>query len=239
MPRMPVRAILFDKDGTLFDFNATWARVIERILDDLAPDPATRYRMARLAGYDPLEGRFLPGAPIVAGATSEVAAVWADLLPGRQPGEIELYANTVAGGVGSDGLVPACHDLASLLDALRGKGLRLGVATHDAESAAHAHLDAAGVRDRFDFVAGYDSGHGLKPGPGMLWAFAAAVGVSPESVVMLGDSRHDLEMVSNAGAALAVGVLTGPATEADLAPFADHVIPSIADLPALLDRLGG
>jgi hypothetical protein len=35
--------------------------------------------------------------------------------------------------------------------------------------------------------------------------------------------------------ALTVGVLTGPATEADLAPLADAVIGSIDDLPALLD----
>jgi hypothetical protein len=31
-------------------------------------------------------------------------------------------------------------------------------------------------------------------------------------------------------------VLTGPAREADLAPLADVVAPSIAHLPALLDR---
>ena len=92
------------------------------------------------------------------------------------------------------------------------------------------------MEDAFDFIAGYNSGHGLKPGPGMLLAFAEATGIPPASVVMVGDSRHDLEVARNAGAALAVGVLTGPATRADLAPWADHILPSIEHLPALLKR---
>jgi phosphoglycolate phosphatase len=54
---------------------------------------------------------------------------------------------------------------------------------------------------------------------------------------MVGDSVHDLMMVRTAGAALAVGVLTGPATAEDLADHADHVLPSITELPALLARL--
>jgi hypothetical protein len=38
---------------------------------------------------------------------------------------------------------------------------------------------------------------------------------------------------------MAVGVLTGPATRQDLAPWADHILPSIEHLPALLERLTG
>lgn len=236
MPRAAIRGLLFDKDGTLFDFNATWAAVIERLLETLAPDPALRERMARIAGYDPLTREFLPGAPIVAGSTAEIAEIWAGMAPGRSAAEIERLANEIAGGVSGGELVPACRDLPGFLDRLREAGFKLGVATHDAEGAARAHLAAAGALDRFDFVAGYDSGHGLKPGPGMLWAFAAATGLSPENVAVLGDSRHDLEMVPAAGAALAIGVLTGPAKEEDLAPYADHVIASIAALPELLAR---
>lgn len=236
MPRAPIRGILFDKDGTLFDFNATWAAVIERILASLTNDRSLSMAMARDAGYDPLTRRFQPGAPIVAGSTAEIAAVWATHLPGRAAAEIEATANAIAESAGSAELVPACRDLPGFLTGLAGAGYRLGVATHDSEAGARAHLAAAGALEKFDFIAGYDSGHGLKPGPGMLWAFAAATGLSPENVVVLGDSRHDLEMVPNAGAALAIGVLTGPATEADLAPWADHILPSIAALPELLLR---
>ncbi|MFK7945911.1 MAG: HAD family hydrolase [Paracoccaceae bacterium] len=77
----------------------------------------------------------------------------------------------------------------------------------------------------------------MKPGPGMLLAFAKATGLVPSEIVMIGDSIHDLGVAPAAGAAMAVGVLTGPAGHHDLAPYADHVLPSIADLPGLLDSL--
>ncbi len=131
---------------------------------------------------------------------------------------------------------PTAADLPGLLAGLRADGYALGVATHDSEQGARVQLSGAGAEAAFDFIAGYDSGHGLKPGPGMLLAFAEATGIPPASVVMVGDSRHDLEVAHSAGAAMAVGVLTGPATREDLAPYADHILPSIEHLPALLAR---
>ncbi|HKK37230.1 MAG TPA: HAD hydrolase-like protein, partial [Paracoccaceae bacterium] len=64
----------------------------------------------------------------------------------------------------------------------------------------------------------------------------AAAGCDPAETVMVGDSVHDLGAGRAAGVGLVVGVLTGPAREADLAPLADVVAPSIAALPDLLDR---
>ena len=122
------------------------------------------------------------------------------------------------------------------LDALRARGLRLGVATNDAEIPARAHLDAAGVTDRFDFIAGSDSGHGGKPAPGQLLAFCATVGLPPSDVIMVGDSLHDLHAGRAAGMR-SIAVLTGMATEADLAPHATTVLPDIGALPGWLDTL--
>ena len=90
------------------------------------------------------------------------------------------------------------------------------------------------VDDLIDFYAGYDSGHGLKPGPGMPDAFAAATGLAVRDTVMVGDSIHDLGAGRAAGCAAAIGVLTGPATEAELSGEADVVLPSVADLPEYL-----
>jgi len=50
---------------------------------------------------------------------------------------------------------------------------------------------------------------------------------------MVGDGIHDLAMKSH-GAGLAIGTLTGSAGRAELAPSADLVLASIADLPASL-----
>ena len=88
-----------------------------------------------------------------------------------------------------------------------------------------------------DFVAGYDSGHGGKPDPGMVIAFARFLDADPSEVAMVGDSLHDLDAARAAGA-LAVAVLSGPAERAALEPYADVVIDDIGDLPELLAGLG-
>jgi len=238
LPRRRIRGVLFDKDGTLFDFNATWAGVFAEIIGRLAPDAASAREMALLGGFDPDRRRFAPGSPLVAGATSEVAALWSRFRPDLTAGEIEATANAVAAAtVRRDRLVPAAGDLPALLLALRARGLALGVATHDAEAAARAQLAAVGALDVFHFVAGYDSGHGLKPGTGMMRAFCQATGVAPAETVVVGDSLHDLHMGRSGGAALRVAVLTGPATAPDLEAEATHVIDSIEWLPALLDTV--
>lgn len=230
-----IRGILFDKDGTLFDFSRTWAEVVERTLDHVARSPEERHRMALTVGYDPDTGRFVAGSPIVAGAVEEVATIWADIRPDLGAGRIEDIVNTVTeAAVESGALAPAVPDLPGFLGGLRGMGVILGIATHDTEAAARQQMAAVGALDLFAFIAGYDSGHGLKPGPGMLFAFAATTGLDPSEIIMVGDSPGDLLVAPNAGAAMAIGVLTGPATADALTPYADHILPSIADLPALL-----
>lgn len=232
----PLRGILFDKDGTLFNFESTWREVIERVLDNLAPDPELRTTMALEGGYESTQRRFLPGSPVVASTTAEIGRLWARFRPDLGATRIERLLDDTGLEVLSDpmALYPTASDLPGLLAGLRAAGYALGVATHDSERGARIQLGAAGAVAAFDFIAGYDSGHGLKPGPGMLLAFAAATGILPAEVVMVGDSRHDLEVARSAGAAMAIGVLTGPATHDDLAPHADHILPSIEHLPAFL-----
>ncbi len=234
MRRAEIRGVLFDKDGTLFDFAATWRAATYALLAALAPDdPARQRALGRAVGFDTDAGRFEAGSAIVAGSARDMAALWRDHLPEIDAAAIEARAAAAARHLGGPTLSPAADDLPGLLDGLRGRGLALGVATHDAEDSARRHLAAVGALDRFDFIAGYDSGHGLKPGPGMVLAFAAHVGIEARAVAMVGDSAHDMGAARAAGA-LAVAVLTGPATEADLAPLADVVLRSIVDLPAWL-----
>lgn len=239
MTETPIRGLLFDKDGTLFDFAATWAGVLDDTLAALTPDRELQLRMAHATGYRPEEKTFEPGSLSVAGALDVVAEVWAGHLPDIPASKVVVIADRIAeSAVSSGALVPAVPDLAGYLHDLCRAGYHLGIATHDSEAAAIAHVADFGGRDHFTFIAGYDSGHGHKPGPGMLLAFAEATGLDPSEIAMIGDSVHDLGVAPAAGAALAIGVLTGPAEHHDLAPYADHVIPSIAELPGLLSGLG-
>lgn len=227
-----VRAILFDKDGTLFDFAATWEAWAEAFLLRVAGQDRTRAaQLGAHIGFDFPARRFARDSVVIAGTPGEVAEILLPHLPGHRLTTLLRVLNEEAEAAPQAQAVP----LAPLLDALRARGLRLGVMTNDTESVARAHLAEAGVTDRFDFIAGFDSGYGAKPDPAPLLAFCAAVGVAPASAVMVGDSTHDLIAGRRAGMTT-LGVLTGMAGADVLSAHADDILPDIGHVPAWIDR---
>jgi phosphoglycolate phosphatase len=227
-----IDAILFDKDGTLFDFRISWGRWAAGFLAGLARDPAHADRLGRAIGFDAATLGFAPDSPVIAATAADIAAALVPHLDGLSVAALTDRIDATAGSAPMSEAVP----LRPLLTGLRGRGLRLGVATNDSEAPARQHLATHGITDCFDFIAGYDSGHGAKPGPGMCLAFVAAFGLDPARVAMVGDSQHDLAAGRAAGMHT-VAVLTGIARVADLAPLADTVLPDIGALPGWLDQI--
>ncbi len=225
--------LLFDKDGTLFDFRATWGAWSLRVLEELAGgDTALLARLGDAIGFDVVSQNFAPHSPVIAHTAPEIALALLPHLP-RDADALALVARMNALAAEAEP-VPAVA-LPPLFQTFRNRGLRIGLVTNDAEAPARSHLEKAGVRGYFDFVAGFDSGHGAKPEPGPLLAFSKAEGLDPARVVMVGDSRHDLISGRAAGMAV-IGVLTGIARREELLPYADAVLPDIGHLPDWLDR---
>lgn len=224
-----VRAVLFDKDGTLFDFEASWSAWAIVMIDRLAEgDAGRKAELARVMGFDLVRGGFTPDSHVIAHTLAETAELIAPCLA-RAPAEI---VDILSGASAQARMVPVLP-LAPLLDALRVAGHVLGVATNADEREARRHLEEAGIIGQFAHVLGYDSGYTPKPAPDMLLGFAARSGVAPGEVVMVGDSTHDL-VAGRAAGMLTVGVLTGLAPADVLAPHADVVLPDIGHLPELL-----
>jgi phosphoglycolate phosphatase len=227
-----IDGLIFDKDGTLFDFRISWGQWAAAFLAAIADGPAHAARLGQAIGFDPDTRTFAPDSPVIAATAADIAAALIPHLPGQTVAGLTARIDETAGAAPMSEAVP----LLPLLSALRAQGLKLGVATNDSEGPARQHLAAHGITDCFDFIAGYDSGHGAKPGPGMCLAFAGRLGLDPSRVAMVGDSRHDLEAGRAAGMRT-VAVLTGVAGSADLAPHADVVLPDIGALPGWLASL--
>ena len=226
-----IKGLCFDKDGTLFDFAATWEAWAQAFLIRLSGgDHALAVQAGEVIGFDLEQAKFAPDSVAIAGLSSEIAEALEPLFP-QMPGDALLeMLNEEAENAPQSEAVP----LIPLLTLFKERGLRLGVATNDAERPARAHLAKADVTNLFDFIVGSDSGHGGKPAPGQLLAFAAAVDLPPGQIAMVGDSTHDLRAGRAAGMTT-IAVLTGLALEPDLAPFADVVLPDIGHIPAWLD----
>lgn len=230
-----IEGVIFDKDGTLFDFRRSWAAWAASLLHELAgADIALAGTLAKAIGFQLEAQDFDPDSVVIAGTAAEVAELLLPHLPGQTLQTLLGRMNLLAADAPLAEVVP----LRDYLTGLRERGLRLGLATNDAEAPAHAHLQRAGVLDLFDFVAGFDSGYGAKPAPGQLLAFCVQLRVDPARVVMVGDSLHDLHAAKRAGMHR-VGVLTGIAKAEELKSAADVILADIGALPAWLDARAG
>lgn len=222
-----IKGLLFDKDGTLFDYQTTWGPWATGFISELSKgDPDLRDMIARALEFDLNTGNFRPESHFVAGTSEKVLAVILDVVPGITRDKLEqfYYDSTERADLAPP--VP----LAPLLKRFKDEGIKLGVATNDHETAALGQLSKAGIAEHFDFIAGFDSGYGAKPEPGMQRAFCEQVGLSSDQVAMVGDSTHDLEAGQNAGM-VTIGVLTGMALRDDLAPMATVVLDHIGEIP--------
>ncbi|MBV9077084.1 MAG: HAD family hydrolase [Methylobacteriaceae bacterium] len=232
-------AILFDKDGTLIDFNRTWGPAAYGTMEVLAEgDRALLEQLVLVSEFDAASLAFRPSSPLVAGSSAQWGPLWAEVLGEAPTPALLTRFDTLLSERGLRSLAPIGEPRAVLARLAR-RGLPLGIATNDAEASARAQAEALGIQDLVGYVAGYDSGHGSKPDPGMVTAFARAHGLPAGRVAMVGDSTHDL-VAARAAGAIAVAVLTGPrgrAAEAEIAPLADAVLGSIGDLEAWLDGL--
>lgn len=225
---MRASAVLFDKDGTLFDFQKTWGKWLAGEIELLANgDAQIVAQLAEILGYDLENSLIRPESILVAGTSSQAASAILPLLPDH------THQSLVDGGNERAALVdPVCVlPLGPFLRELADMGLTLGVATNDAEIAARRQLDGLGVTAHFEYLVGYDSGHGAKPDPGMCSAFAAQTGIAPQDIIMVGDSLHDLHAGRAAGMQT-VAVLTGTAKATDLKDHADVVLADISELAA-------
>jgi phosphoglycolate phosphatase len=232
---MKYQGIVFDKDGTLLDFNRTWLPIYRYAAKQFAPgDDDLAKRLLTEHGFDSSENQFSGGSLLAAGNNQQIADAWAEQI-GRQDDveAISARLHEIFNQLGTEHATPV-NRLADTLKQLKQAGRKLGVATADSHQGIINTLQSFDVLQEFDFLAGFDSGHGVKPEAGMVLAFCKQTSLSPAAVVVVGDNRHDIEMGRNANAGLCVGVLTGTSTRADLDSIADIVLDDISGLPDIV-----
>ena len=232
---MPFAGVLFDKDGTLLDFNRTWLPIYLHAASEFAQgDSLLAAALLDRHGFDPERKRFLGGSLLAAGNNHQIANAWAEQLQQTdQVEEFSLRLNEIFHEQGAIQATPVDR-LGPTLRHLKLSGMRLGVATADSYQGIINTLQSFDVLEEFDFLAGYDSGHGVKPEAGMVLAFCEQLGLACSDVIVVGDNRHDIEMGRNARAGLCVGVLTGTSERSELESIADVVLDDISALPDYL-----
>jgi phosphoglycolate phosphatase len=182
MPRQQFDLIVFDWDGTLMDSTAHIARSIQAACRDLGlpipTDDAARYVIG-LGLRDALQ----------------IAAPTLDAADYPKLSERYRYHYLV-----KDAHTELFAGVRELLDELRSLGYLLAVATGKSRVGLNRALDEVRLTSMFDGTRCADETFS-KPHPAMLQELTRELGQALERTVMIGDTTHDLQMATNAGAA--------------------------------------
>ncbi|MCY3675168.1 MAG: HAD family hydrolase [Paracoccaceae bacterium] len=224
--RKRFRGIIFDKDGTLFDFQSTWSPMMVKLLNALCEgDKECSRQKGRLLGFDLDKGLYLPESAFIAGTPEQFVEQLLANFQGWSEEELIRLLNEITRNTEQVEVV----SLVPLLTELQKAGYVLGVATNDSEEDARRQLGEKGILEYFDFLVGFNSGYGSKPDPDMLLAFCQQTRIQPAETVMVGDSKSDLVAGKRAGM-FTVAVLSGVAKSEDLAQHANLIIRDIGGL---------
>lgn len=205
---MTIKAILFDKDGTLIEFEKTWHKVFQNIFRKLQQGwqvPREKIlRLQRLSGFTPRgfeKESLIQYAPV-----EEILNRWMEVLQQRE-GETaqqkitkeELSKLMEEMSKGPEATVVPLENTLPRVKALYHKGYLLGVATADGLASTLDNLEALGIRSCFSFIGSDDGYFKGKPDPHMGREFCKKFRLDPKEVLYVGDSLTDMLFAENAG----------------------------------------
>lgn len=230
-----IKAIVFDKDGTLLDLGQTWdepsLRAIDSILADVSMTEEEKESYILELGM--VEGQILPNSILSSGTLGELAQSLSHKI-NRDREEIEdSLENFLLDFMEEANIVPPLLEgVTEMLDQLKGR-YRLAIITNDNHKIAMATLKKAGILAYFDFVACADD-YGPKPNSTALNELAREYDIGLDEMVYVGDSIVDIEFGKLTRAAIAY--INDPSHKMALEE-ADYIIEDFSQLMPVIDAI--
>lgn len=179
----PVRAVVFDLDGTLIDSVPDIAAALNRCLVARGRAVLNEESVSRLVG---------------GGARELVARALGPDTPAAEVNSAleNFLAHYRAEPVALTSLYPGAREL---IEALCEANVPLAICTNKPQDLTMLILDRMNLTGHFPVVWGGEAGKPLKPAAACLRNVCVALGVSPGETIMVGDSLTDVEAARAAG----------------------------------------
>ena len=203
-----IKGILFDKDGTLIEFQSVWHDIIGKILIELEKtyhfSKELLEKIKVVSGYE--EDDFIKESIIQYCATSQIVEIWYNIINeagDEEHKEItsqELMKLFEEKAVDEGIKVEALEGVKDLLSYLKKKYYILGVATADTYASTVFSLKKAELISYFDYIGCNEEGVPPKPARDMAVRFCEVHHLKPEELLIVGDSVTDMLFAENAKA---------------------------------------
>ena len=232
--------VIFDKDGTLIDFEYYWGertrRCGERLIERVGGDDTLRTALFSSLGFNPATGQTAGNGPLATATMTKIDTVATVVLYQHGFGWDDAEAHVRAafascmGATPTADLVRTLSDVPDLFRRLNQAGVKIAIVTSDDHAMAFETLALLGVSDLVSAVIGGDDDIPMKPEPNAFLHVCEQLGVSPARAVMVGDTVADLMMAGRAGAGVRLAVLSGVGSRDELVPHTDLIAASINDI---------
>ena len=235
------QAIIFDKDGTLIDFDAMWGGWVIYLAEQLQSVSGldVRNTLCAAIGYDQLNKKVLAHGRMAASPMAQLYQLTIEVMQSQGLSESAAKRVVEEGWSIPDPVMMAKQftDTRALFNSLHKQNIRVAIATSDDRAPTQAMIEAFDIEEFITTMVCADDGIPAKPEPDMVLTICKRMNVDPAKAMVVGDTTADLKMARAAGAGLAVGVLSGVSSARDLIPYADVLIESVAELHAYAEAL--
>ncbi len=235
MKSLAIKWILFDKDGTLIDFDMSWMKIgiqmvdqfVERFISD--EDQAHVYQTL---GVNKETNQIEPGTPMACGSLDEIIQNF-NALAGEDVGEWTRQTSQYL----IDHREPEIkwiEGMVEALETLKAQGYRIGIITSDTKKGTDQFIETTDTEAFFDLVISTEANAAEKPDPAVLNPlFDQEKGLKAEEIAIVGDNPNDIQTAVNAHLGLSVAVLTGVG-QAHEFKQADYVVETAPEVVNIL-----
>lgn len=226
------QAIIFDKDGTLIDFDAMWGAWTLQLADrfQAATGRDIRQALCECYGYDLAQRKILPDGKLTFLPMWRLRELMVEVVTSLGIPEAADMVHAAWHVPDPVTLAKPFTDIQKLFTQLHQLGIKIALATADDRAPTQAMLAAFGVADRVAAMVCADDGVPAKPAPDMVTTLCERMRVDPGKTIVVGDTVADLQMARAAGAGYVIGVLSGVGSLPHLTPLADVLIDTVDTL---------
>lgn len=209
---MKIKAIIFDKDGTLLDFDAFWISVaigaVSDILKTVGANEALTDDMLASVGAD-RETASLDGL-LCKGTYEQISKAFYDVLTKSEYSigygsfydlVVEAFHNNIPKGR----VIPTCDNIKAVFENLQSMKIKTAVVTTDDKYVTEKCLEELGIKEFFNRIYTDDGVNPSKPNPYYITKFCEDEGINPNELLMVGDTLTDMNFAEN-GKIKAIGV---------------------------------
>lgn len=215
-----IRAILFDKDGTLLQFTEGWVDSIVGFLENKILDDNKKSEVFREIGIRE-DGGVEENSILSSETAMDLAIIFSKYLD-EDLDEIyrEIDDHLLNYLKENNKFIRETCDLRSLFEALKDRGILIGIFTSNNYRQAKYSMDYLGLDSFIDFYAAADI-YKKKPNKESLEVFKKKYSLEDQEIIIVGDSRVDMVFGENT---IKVGVLCGTGSREMLAKYTDNII---------------